>query len=94
MTAWRGEPSRAGRSQWFGLKSNSIVFNCLFLGLSVSIFKETFYFLSRMPVNENRTTKAKHIYNQMSPVDHCYREDISRRYPRGKVRSSFFFSIL
>ena len=43
-----------------------------------------------MPVNENRTTKAKHIYYQMSPVDHCHRENISRRYSRGKVRNSFF----
>ena len=49
------------------------------------------YFVTRMPVNENRTTKAKHIYYQMPPVDHCYRENISRGYARGEVRKSFFF---
>lgn len=87
-------PWNAERSQWLCVEQNSIVCNCLFLGLNVSIFKETFYFITRMPVNENRTTKAKHIYYQMSPVDHCYRENISCRYSRGKVRESFFFSIL
>uniref|UniRef100_A0A4X1T5Q4 non-specific serine/threonine protein kinase n=1 Tax=Sus scrofa TaxID=9823 RepID=A0A4X1T5Q4_PIG len=42
-----------------------------------------------MPVNENRTTKAKHIYYQMSSVDHCYRENISCRYSRGKTMNDF-----
>ena len=86
-----GESQNAVRSLWLSLEQNSVVLNCLLLGLNISILKETLYFVTRMPVNENRTTKAKHIYYQMPPVDHCYRENISRGYARGEVRKSFFF---
>lgn len=55
----------------------------------IYIFKEPFFF-SRVPVNENRATKAKHIYYKMSPVDHCHRENISCRYSRRKVRDFYF----
>lgn len=89
MNNLSGGPWKAVKLQWFLLERNSIVLDYL-LGLNVSIFKETFYVISRMPVNENRTTKAKHIYYQMSPVDHCYRENVSCRYSRGKVRNLFF----
>ena len=84
--------SEIHRNLWScsGLFRMKLCSSQLFTCLNISIFKEAFYFVSRMPVNENRTTKAKHIYYQMSPVDHCYRENISRRYSRGKVRNSFF----
>lgn len=90
MNAPSGGPWRAVRGQGFCLEQNSVALHYLLRGLNVSIFKETFYVISRMPVNENRTTKAKHIYYQMSSVDHCYRENISCRYSRGKVRNLFF----